>query len=374
MKNVINFLFMIIVVLFFSCESDFIDTPKEKSEKIETKSLSAEIPNPISQLTGIPVNIIMPAGSINNSEYYFSARPDKSNTILHPVDDKSGRQQWYIEQAPSGYYLRVKGGVYGGRVILNAIRNNLQDLGLSIEPANVIKTPWQIEQVGNTDKYKISYLLTVNNPNWYKTYIRAWQYGSTHLRFDQTNNSLGDWEIRPVEEFELKNISYALEESDVVTKIPSFFEDINLSNQSPIQQSMTATFTSKALESSSFSRTEGISINTSLELTVGAPLIAEGKLITSVASNKSWTFGKSESREDTRSYSFNLAVPPHSIYKARIVVALYNANVTYIATYIQPTSKKEIKLKGKWNGIVAGEINYEIYNLTGELVKTISGR
>ena len=45
---------------------------------------------------------------------------------------------------------------------------------------------------------------------------------------------------------------------------------------------------------------------------------------------------------------------------------MYKASATYVATYKSDSGKK-ITLTGKWNGVKAGKISYEIYK-SGALV------
>lgn len=374
MKQINNWLLFLIIILS-SCNDNFLDVPATL-EEIETKSniLNNYPDNPISQLTGIPVHIVMPAGRIDPKEFYFSARWDKGNTILSSIDDNSGRQQFLIEPAPNNtYYMRIVGGGYKNGSIFTVTGNTFNDLGLTFtQPSTTSRTVWSIEEVGDTEEYKISYMLKTNNPYQYKTYLRAWQYGSSHLRFDQTNNELGNWKICPIETFSLESVSYKLEAGDILKTLPSFVDEITVNNFTPIQQSMTANFSRRASESSSFSKTKGLSLNVSLSSGIGVPILAEGKLNVSTTTSSSWTYGKTETQEDGRSYSFPLIVPANSTYKARVTVAMYDATATYLATYKGDTTGKKLILIGKWHGIKAGTITYDIFDKTGRIVKSFS--
>lgn len=80
--------------LFISCEKEniMLDTNMDAPQ---TKS--TEIPEPIDQLAGIPVNIRL-VGQVDKNYNYLSSNA-KSNVVdRHSSDDGSLRQQWYINK------------------------------------------------------------------------------------------------------------------------------------------------------------------------------------------------------------------------------------------------------------------------------------
>lgn len=361
-----------------ACEKETFDlnVENEIKTKSDTKIAALSVPDPISQLEGIRVNLVLPSGVAANHEVFYSAQPSDPVTSLYYKDDDSGRQQWWISRNRSGFsgynITVVDGASKGWNLLLDGIYPHEWNLSLvKWEPLTI----WSIEPAGNTNKYKIYTTKVTQNPiKSYSCYIRASYYNSGTVSCDETNNALGWWEIRPVEEFTLKNISYFIQPDDIFQTIPSFTDEVLVENDAPEKQNLTVSFTQKASESSSFSQTYGVSVTLSSSVKVGIPIIADAKLNTSVTTSASWSLGTSETHEDTRSYSFSLVVPGYTHYKATATVALYDASATYKATYTGNISGKEMILTGKWNGIKAGLVTYKIIDVTtGKCIKTFTG-
>lgn len=169
-----------------SCsKSDLIPIENDTNE-VQTRSVDLDF-------LGKPVRFVLPQGMITNqSRYFFSARHDKTNTILSHIDDGSGRQRFIIEKVPylygSGYYINIVGGAKGGgkhfQVVDGAhLRFN----------NNFPRTIWNIDKafINDKERYRISY----TQSNGQRLYLHGWKFGSAHLRFDQEINDLGIWSI-----------------------------------------------------------------------------------------------------------------------------------------------------------------------------------
>lgn len=362
-----KYLILLLVTFMFACCSD--DFVEDNSQYLKTKSSNSLAESPISQLGDIPCNLLLKETGEPN---FLSARPSNWELRLHGYDDGSLRQRWYLRQinpkdTNSGYYIVLQGGSDRSSnrpIFINGGTNlNMQ------ENDSQIPAIFYFENIPNTDFY---YIYVVKSSS--KEYIYSKAYGSGYVDLALKSNTGGrdKWEIKPVEKFKFSSISYTVEPSDGIKPLPSYVDAVTVSNQSDTQQSMTASFSRKASESSSFLRTEGFSIQESVTINVGIPLFNAQGNITSTTS-ESWQFGQSESKEDNRSYNFSLTVPAHRRYEARISVALYNASATYYVTYKGETSGKLITLKGKWHGIQAGKIDYSIIAENGSILKNFSG-
>ncbi len=379
MKKSFSLLCISLFMLATACQKDdYLESPAPKPETksgMSKVSATADIKDPIDQIEGIPVYLVLPAGVAANDDRFLTAHSKNGSVLLFYWEAaQGGRQKWLIDkgipspgEAPS-YRIRAVQGDSKGRNILvggTAISDTQLQLGLQSNPHQSTSYRWSI--MGN-NRYTFRYLFFY--------YLQGIQYNNNSVglinAYSPTNN-MCFWEVRPVENFTLKTLTYTLEANDNLVPAPNFMEEVNVYNGTAITQSMTASFTRKASETSHFSKTNGLSVTLSTTAKVGVPILINGQLTVSTTTSQSWTFGTSETQEDTRNYSFPLMVSPHSSFKARVTVAMYNASATYIATYVGQTTGRELILTGKWEGIKAGNVSYSIFDETGQEIKRISG-
>lgn len=127
-------------------------------------------------------------------------------------------------------------------------------------------------------------------------------------------------------------------------------------------------------ESSSFSKTEGVSVNISSGVSVGAPSIAGGVTVNASISStatKSWTYGKSESKQYSLERSVDIPVNPNSTVIVEACMSSYNANIAYVATLRKVGNTKTFRVRGKWTGIKTTDFYCVTYDKsTGKPMKT----
>lgn len=195
------------------------------------------------------------------------------------------------------------------------------------------------------------------------------------LRNRNTDPNLYIWQIQPIEKYKLEKIEYYYSPENTITQIPDFITFANVDNSTSIQQEMSMTFSNKATESSKFSETEGVSVSMTSGASFGVPSVGIGSSIDyTTVSSSSWSFENSESKEDSRSYSFTIKVAPYTRVYAEASVQRYEMKVTYLATFKGESSGKTIKLSGHWEGVRASTINYALKEYpSGKILKTFSG-
>ena len=345
-----HYLLFSLLILLFSCSQDELEQKHNNNES----ELRAVVASPIDQLVGIPVTITLPSGVAESRRAYLSTKKKDYTVNFNYEDDGSGRERWIISKYGNGYSLRA----------LSCHNNNPYLYSNGTYPylhTGPEKMVLQIVPTGTNNKF----LITTQNQG--TRYLHGRTYNSVNIMFDSSNTgSLSQWEIIPVESFQLESISYTLEADDKTELIPSFIDEVEVYNGSDLTQSMAVAFSRTATETSTFSQTKELSLSIGTSFKTGIPILAEGQLNVTQTTSTSWTYGKSETIADTRSYTFNLQVPAKTTYKAKVVVAMYKASATYVATYKSDSGKK-ITLTGKWNGVKAGKISYEIYK-SGALV------
>jgi len=107
---------------------------------------------------------------------------------------------------------------------------------------------------------------------------------------------------------------------DVVKAKPNFVSSLTLNNNTSINQQMNVTFSKKATESSTFSKTKGISLKVGATVQVGVPILASATVSTDLTNSGSSTYGDNESKEDSQSYSFTAIFPAHRIVVAKAIL------------------------------------------------------
>ncbi len=210
-----------------------------------------------------------------------------------------------------------------------------------------------------------------DNPTPYNVWNYSLESLSMKSHFSKYNNlATQKFTIMPEEEFIFDRIEYDLEHgAETITRIPDFVTYQTLTNRTSIQQSYTATFSNKAVTSSSFSNNIGVSLKTNKEISILVPKILDSLL--SLSGSYSRTWGKNETVEDSRSYSFPIIAPPYTKIVASANVKRYQAQVNYITYFKGKTSGREVRIYGQWEGIDCNEINYTIeeYDLNSTKIR-----
>ncbi len=388
---------LVILIPFFFCQC------QKEVVVVEPQPQMAPVPNippthPLKQFEGIPVYIYPPAGPGVAEGVYLTEYPSnipvkylKLRSLFVGNETKYRiTQQWYLK---AGTGLRSN---------CFSIESRMRDLSqdeiyslFSVRErfATMSKSHFisiSFDANNNPTKslfsdtpcyFNISEEVVGSGRNTIRPYAQTDQYFLRYpyygedLYFAANDNSqFREFIISPVEDFELSEVRYSLQSGDGALPIPSFVDEIIVSNRTGQQQSMSASFTRKASETSSFSKTKNISLSLAASVKVSVPIInLDASLSVSRTSSNTWTFGNSETQEDSRTYSFSLVVPPYSNYRATISVAMYEATATYTAVYRGVNSGRTVTLTGKWNGIKAGLITYDIYDFSGNHLAKIQG-
>lgn len=357
---------LLISAMLFSCEKEdlSIDTPSIA----QTKSSDA-IPDPLSQLKDMPVNIKV----MNETEgRYLSSRKNDNYVSRTTIDDGSLRQRWYISIYPGAhlgplYSIKVAGGAQVNGYI--TLRDGPEQFVPILNDAAPVG--YRIENLTNTSNYNIWHESGLNN----KLYLYTVGAGSA-LLFGKINNldSRAIWEITPVEELKLTDIKYIPVagkkfEPTFISRKP---RDIQNMTNSPVEH--TVTISEVVTETSHFSKTEGLNVTNKIatKAKVGLPVItAEGEISKEHTTAKTWLFEESTTKEQTRTLQdvFHMTVPPKTSYLIDVNLITYELDVIYVATFEGTETGKIIQLKGKWTGVESSAIQYILRDANGNPVK-----
>lgn len=246
-------------------------------------------------------------GGVSNSRRLLSTGGDGARVDLWTTDDGSGRQRWILEPLPLGAFrIRVKGGVSTGRTLLSC--------------------------------------------------------GGDGMRVDlwttDDNSGRQQWVLVP-EDVEIASLDFSVT-TGLATILPDFVSEAVLTNNTTSVQTLTAYYEKKATETSSFEQQSGFTFSVSGTKNFGTPIFASGSITVSASTTNTWTYGKTETRQDTRSYTLPVTVKPGKRVVAKASVVMAKLDVPYTATGYSKVTGQTITAKGMWRGVLAGTITYTL--------------
>ena len=220
----------------------------------------------------------------------------------------------------------------------------------------------------------------INNPPSFPVtipyYIQPNSASSTSVTAAKGDNK-GDlikWQIIPVDEFRVEEITYDLTTNDQLTVIPTQIANKIFVNDTDIPATRVISFQETITNESSFSETEGLRVNvsTSASAKIGIASFFEGSFSGEVSNEKSWSYtvGGKETKSYTISESITQEVPPRTTIKAELIATKYDADLTYVAKMYGINTGKTIYLKGKWKGAVVQESKI-VLTQENKVLKTI---
>ena len=352
--------YLFAIMAFSACESP-LETlvPASSFQKVSTPTRSIQSFDPLSELYGIPVNIIS-YGNTNNK--YLSAKPTGNDVCLYDQDDGSLRQRWYILN--SNIYLA------GG--------NDMTDYGKSYVTAystkpNSTPSPRLMTFMGRSQYMNAapvslnainSTLYNIWNGGYYRTspyYLQSSSQTGTTLKYTTSGNTdYAKWEIHPVGEYKILDITYIAEESDVIKRSDQSLNRAVLDNDKNEEIIYNFTVSGSYNESSSFSKAEGVSVSITEKMSIGIHLIEDKgsmgfEVSSTQTSSKDWSYSKSESKTRTIQHSVQIPVPGHTRTIVEAYMYSYDTSLTYIATLQDTNDNKTFRIKGRWTGITTNE-------------------
>lgn len=383
-------LLLVGVLALFSCEQEGLDNIMEISdvEQVKTRTAGsiADL-DPIIELDGIPVNILNVG---NTKRKYLSSEKSGTKLVLNSQDDGSGRQRWKIarQQINAGTAILLEKGNSG--IVSNKVAAifpdpyNYGSLGDNIEKPTNIKllcmvsgsilpvfnfTPiadnkWLISR-GYGSPFSLS-----------TTYLRSKSSTSSDMTFnDDSSTDLSKWQIVPVGEYELVDLEYVRTTVDSFEPTEVICDHDEYTNEHLSVDTWNYSLSTSYTEESNFSKTEGVSVTISGGLSVGIPNVLgdDSSLGVNVSvqqqTNKSWTYGTSDSKTVTKTRTGQIPIQPGETVKLDAVLVMYKGSLTYVATLRKIGDTKTFRVKGKWSGDCFSSFEARTYNpTTGKLV------
>lgn len=356
-------LLLVCILAFVSCEQeDVLSELQVKSNENElplTRS-AIDVPNAIEQLDGIPVNI----KSVANGRY-LSAESSGKYLYVAASDDGSLRQRWNIKQ--KGLMFRSNIFLVGGNDTFapGYIQAFTNSSGSSYIPYLTSYFDGMTNIDVRTSSDGVSYTInTIGEVSPFPTRFRCMQpvkANSSSLIFDYPENKgdLVKWDIIPVDEFRIEEITYDLTTDDKLSVVPTQIATKTLVNDTDVAATRTLTFQETITNESSFSELVGLKITDKISATykVAIAKFLDAEYTGETTSEYTWnyTVGQKETQTYTISETVTQEIPARTTIEAKLMATKYDATMTYIAKLYGINSGKTIYLKGKWNGVVVQE-------------------
>lgn len=361
----------ILALLIFttSCTQDLLeyDTYISTNDRSCTTRSISDIPDPLSQINEIPVNI----KSVVNGKL-LSAQTKGDVIYLAPNDDGSSLQRWNINTS-NGTRITLIGGneeYTNGFIEVNAREPLRVFLAKPNEPFGTGKG------ISSHDgmTYTITYSKMEDLLNPY--YMQPKDINSNEIILSKANKQedITKWEIIPIDEFNIEDIYYELTTNDKLNVTPIQIATKTLVNNTDVEASRTLTFQEVITNESSFSELNGLKITEKISSSqkIGIAKFWNGEFTSDTTTEHNWTY--SVNSKETQSYtiteSVTQVVPPRTTIEAKLRAVKYNANMTYIAKLHGKNTQKTIYLKGKWNGTIIQESEI-ILTQNNTIIKTI---
>lgn len=378
MRKVMFLLFCVFALV--SCEQEEawseLQIEGDKNEMPITRSAS-DVPAAIDQLDGIPVNI----KSVVNGKY-LSAEARGKYLYLAASDDGSLRQRWYITNKGIGpfqaFILLVGGNSSFSPGLLQSFTNSSSSIYVPylMSYSEIVGT--NITVYSSNDR--LSYCIgTIGEISVFPIRFRCLQpkdanSSSLIFEFPENKGELVKWDIIPVDNFRIEEITYDLTTDDNLSVIPTQIANKTLVNDTDVPATRTLTFQETVTNESSFSELMGLKMTDKISAThkVGIAKFLNGEYTMETTTEQTWNFtmGEKETQSYTISETVTQEVPPRTTIEAKLMATKYNATMTYIAKLYGINCGKTIYLKGKWNGAIVQESKI-VLTQKGKVLKTI---
>ncbi|MGO1786174.1 MAG: hypothetical protein ACTHZ7_03755 [Sphingobacterium sp.] len=341
----------------------FLPKRESISESIQ-KLNSTSTPSTLFDLRNVPINLIVKSNT--SSDRYLTSQGTEQEVILAPEDTGNPHQRFSIDFMPLTGYITIKN--VEDKLLSAGHYTSNPDVDILYVKDNTSSTGamWDFLDIGpNTDGYILqnSDLLGFDGsePTLGNIYNKVIGAQGSSIYFDKYRNlTKQQFEIQVVDDFEIQSIDYINDARTTLTQVPDFVVNWSYSNGSSVQQSMTTNFGGKASRTSNFSQSSSFSFKTTASIKTGVPFLASGQIQTEIGSSHQFTYGESETLEDTRSYDFPLLVPSNTRVLATARVTQFELNVPYIATLKGKNTGTVIKVAGVWKGVDLTDVDVTV--------------
>lgn len=306
---------------------------------------------------GIVVHFYPIRGLITNRKY-LNTTIQGDTVNLSTTDDLSGRQQWLLQSTGNGSYnIRVYSGLTTARQLLS-VNSNGHHVDLWNIDDNSGRQKWYLDSVSTDNIYRVRVAGGINSSRKLLSFLPDGSKVDLYDIDDGTGRQ--HWKIEAIGEYDLVDLQYKLSSDDRVKSKPDFVTQVTVTNNSSTARQTTISFPKKAIESSSHIKTAGIPLKIGATQNVKVPGVFDGIIKTDLTSFQTWQYGSSQSREDTQPYSLDTTIPANATVVAKAIVTMNELSANYLATFKSRKTGALKKIQGRWTGIQAGNVHYQI--------------
>jgi len=170
----------------------------------------------------------------------------------------------------------------------------------------------------------------------------------------------------PIINKEIRDVEYDTGSARIDQLNPLVALNTNVQNPSnDITITQTLEYSYEKSETGTWNNTFGVEIGVSTEFKTGVPFIAEGKIAVSVTTSYSHEFGGSTGKTKTVNSSTQVAIPPRTKAKAKVMILQASISVPFTyktrRTYITGRVD-ELPGSGVYNNVESYTVNSEVYD------------
>ncbi len=336
---------------------EIIEPPKSDLKINRSQLRGANANNSLWDIRDMDVNIVVK----ENSSYrrYLQSQGVGKELIFANINNNSN-QKFKLSFMPLTNYILIRDnsnnllsmGVYTNapdtRVLYAKNTNNSFGACWNFNSGDVREESYILE---NADAIK------QGSGGMWDIYYEVIGANDSKIYFDKYRNTARqEFSIIPLDNFVIHSIEFFNDQTATLVQQPDFVARWTYTNRTSIQQSMTTSFTQRATKTSNFSNQTNLTLNYSQTAKVKVPFFGEGSITIGASLGETYTFGQSETIEDSRSYNFPILVPAHTTVNATATVRRYKLDIRYRAKVRGINTGREITIDGVWTGVDCSEV------------------
>jgi|AGTN01.1.fsa_nt_gi Clostridium epsilon toxin ETX/Bacillus mosquitocidal toxin MTX2. len=336
---------------------NIIDPPKTELQVNNIQLRGANANNSLWDIRDMDLNIVVKENS--SSKRYLQSQGVGRELIFANKNDNNN-QKFRLSFMPLTYYILIRDntnnllsmGVYEDkpdvRVLYAKDNNNSFGACWNFNIGDVREESYILE---NADAIK------QGSGGMWDIYYEVIGANDAKIYFDKyRTNGKQEFSIIPLDNFVIHSIEFFNDQSATLVQQPDFVARWTYTNRTSLEQGMSTSFTQRATKTSSFSNQTSLTLNYSQTATVKVPFFGEGSITLGTSLGETYTFGESETKEDSQTYNFPIRVPPYTTVNATATVKRYKLDIYYRAKLRGVNTGKEITIDGLWTGVDCSEV------------------
>lgn len=338
-------------------QDEIIELPKTGLERKEVQLRGTNANNSLWDIRDMDINIVVKENS--SSKRYLQSQGTGKELILANKNDQDN-QKFKLSFMPLTGYILIRNnlnnllsvGVYSSapdvRVLYAKDNENTYGACWDFNQGEVREESYILE---NADA------LRQGSGGMWDVYNEVIGANDAKIYFDKYRSyAKQEFSVIPIDNFVIQSIEFFNDQSATLERQPDFVASWTYTNKTSVQQSMSTSFTQKASKSSNFSNQTSLTLSYSQTAKVKVPFFGEGSITIGGSLGESYTFGESETKEDSQTYNFPILIPPYTTVNATATVKRYKLDIYYRAVLRGVNTGRQITVDGLWTGVDCSEV------------------